>query len=82
MNKLGQNVLSIMEESNLGVMSIHVLKKQSMDAGLDLNALNPRDIKILAEKLMIVLPFFIGDESDDVLMKVGRLGDNGNKIGV
>ncbi len=82
MNKLGESVLSIMEESNLGVMSIHVLKKQSMDAGLDLNALNPRDINILTEKLRIVLPFFIGSESDDVLMKVNRLGDNGKKIGV
>ena len=70
-----------MEESNLGVMSIHVLKKQSMDAGLDLNALNPGDINALAEKLKIVLPFFIGAESDDVLMKVNRLGDNGKKIG-
>ncbi len=82
MNKLGLNVLSIMEESNLGVMSIHVLKKQSMDAGIDLSAINPRDINILTEKLRIVLPFFIGEESNDVLMKVSRLGDNGKKIGV
>ncbi len=81
MNPLGQNVLDIMQNSNLGVMSVHVLKKQSMDAGLDLNSLNRKDINTLSDKLKVVLPFFIGEEADDVLSKIKRLGDNGNKIG-
>ncbi len=81
MNPLGQNVLDIMQDSNLGMMSIHVLKKQSMDAGLDLNALSRRDINKLSDKLKVVLPFFIGEEADDVLMRIKRLGNNGNKIG-
>jgi len=81
MNHLGQNVLDIMQDSNLGVMSVHVLNKQSMDAGLDLNALSRKDINKLSDKLKVVLPFFIGDEADDVLMRIKRLGNNGNKIG-
>ena len=81
MNTLGQNVLDIMQNSNLGVMSVHVLKKQSMDAGLDLNSLNKKDINKLSDKLRVVLPFFIGEEADDVLSKIKRLGNNGNKIG-
>ncbi|MCK4757455.1 MAG: hypothetical protein KAS67_03285 [Thermoplasmata archaeon] len=82
MNDLGKNVLGIMEDSNLGVMSIHVLKKQSGDAGIDLNSLNSRDIQTLMDKLKIVLPFFIGDEASQVLTKIKRLGDNGKQIGV
>ena len=82
MNDLGKNVLGIMEDSNLGVMSIHVLKKQSGDAGIDLNSLNSRDIQTLMDKLKIVLPFFIGDEAGQVLTKIKRLGDNGKQIGV
>lgn len=81
MNPLGKNVLDIMQNSNLGVMSVHVLKKQSMDAGLDLNVLSRKDINTLSDKLRVVLPFFIGDEADDVLMRIKRLGNNGNKIG-
>ncbi len=81
MNHLGQNVLDIMAESNLGMMSVHVLKKQSMDSGLDLNTLSRKDINKLSEKLKVVLPFFIGDEADGVLMRIKRLGNDGNKIG-
>ena len=81
MNPLGQIVLDIMQDSNLGVMSVHVLKKQSMDAGLDLSVLSRKDINKLSDKLKVVLPFFIGDEADDVLMRIKRLGNNGNKIG-
>ena len=81
MNPLGQNVLDIMQDSNLGVMSIHVLKKQSTDAGLDLSTLSRRDINKLSDKLKVVLPFFIGEEADDVLIRIKRLGNNGNKIG-
>lgn len=81
MNALGKNVLGIMEDSNLGVMSIHVLKKQSGDAGIDLDSLNSRDILTLTDKLKIVLPFFIGDEASQVLKKIKRLGENGKQIG-
>ena len=73
MNELGQNVLSIMENSLLGKMSVHVLKKQSEDAGLDLEDITATDIPKLVERLKTVLPFFIGNDAQLVLTRINRL---------
>ena len=77
MNELGQNVLTALEKSTLGKMSIHVLKKQSVDAGIDLNDITRGDIPRLVERLKAVLPFFIGEESGNVLINIKKLGNNG-----
>ena len=76
MNELGLNVLGALEKSTLGKMSIHVLTKQSVDAGIDLNDITQGDIPKLVERLKAVLPFFIGEESGNVLINIKKLGDN------
>ncbi len=83
MNELGQNVLNIMENSMLGRMSVHVLKKQTEDAGLDLDDITATDIPKLVERLKTVLPFFIGNDAQLVLIRINRLGNGGiQNIGV
>ena len=77
MNELGLNVLSTLEKSTLGKMSIHVLTKQSGDAGIDLDKITQGDIPKLVERLKAVLPFFIGEESGNVLIDIKKLGNNG-----
>jgi len=79
MNELGNSVLRIMEESPLGRMSIYVLKKQSIDAGIDLEEMRDEDIPVLASRLKDVLPFFLGEEYGGVITKIKRL--NGNRGG-
>lgn len=78
MNDLGRNVLNIMEGSLLGNMSIHVLTKQSNDAGINLNSLSSNDIPELAQRLKNVLPFFMGENSRDVLLNIKKLAKNNN----
>ena len=78
MNDLGKDVLNIMEGSQLGNMSIHVLTKQTNDAGINLETLTSNDIPILTQRLQGVLPFFMGDNSRDVLINIRKLVMNGN----
>lgn len=75
MNELGESILAVMESSTLGNMSIHVLKKQSSDIGVDLNELTEKDFKLLVTKLDEILPFFLGNETRDVLVKIRKLGN-------
>lgn len=76
MNELGSNVLKAMESSSLGRMSIYVLSKQSSDLGLDLEHLEPGDVMKLSSRLKSVLPFFLGDETDEVLMQIRRIANH------
>ena len=78
MNELGKRVLSIMEASPLGKMSVYVLQKQTADAGIDLEAMMPEDVPRITSKLKDVLPFFIGDETQNVIRKLGKLKENGS----
>lgn len=79
MNELGTNVLKVMEHSSLGRMSIYVLSKQSADLGLDLNNLKPGDVVQLSTKLKTVLPFFLGDETNEVLNQIRKIA-NGDSV--
>jgi len=78
MNELSKRVLSIMESSPLGKMSVYVLSKQSLDAGIDLEGMSQDDIPRISSKLKDVLPFFIGDEAQNVVKKIGKLKENGS----
>lgn len=77
MNRLSQSVLSIMESTPLGKMSIYVLKKQSRDAGIDIEKMRPEDIPVLVERFRMVLPFFLGDQTARVLREINKLSGNG-----
>lgn len=77
MNELGHEVLAAMEKSPLGRMRIHVLKKQSEDAGIDLENMGLDDIPRLVERLRSVLPFFIGEETGHVIIDITKLGNGG-----
>lgn len=80
MNDLGANILAVMENSNLGEMSVHVLYKQSKDIGIDLDNITEREVTTLIEQLSDILPFFLGEETRDVLAKIRRYSDNGMAV--
>lgn len=73
MNELGTKVLKVLESSSLGRMSVYVLTKQSMDLGIDLEKMDPEDVPKLSARLKAVLPFFLGDETDEVLTQIRKL---------
>jgi hypothetical protein len=75
MGTLGDGILAVMESSTLGNMSIHVLKKQSGDMGVDLNHLTEKDFNKLVKRLEEILPFFLGKETGYVLAKIRKLGN-------
>ena len=80
MNDLGTNILAVMENSNLGEMSVHILHKQSKDIGIDLDNITERDVNTLIKQLSDILPFFLGDETREVLAKIRRYADNGMAV--
>jgi len=80
MNELGTSVLKVMESSSLGRMSIFVLSKQSIDLGLDLENLGPDDVTKLTTQLKKVLPFFLGDETDEVVSQIRRLTNESRAV--
>lgn len=73
MNELGESILAVMEASTLRNMSIHVLKKQSDDLGIDLDSITKKDLKGLMKRLEDILPFFLGAEAKAVLTKIRKL---------
>ncbi|MEW5937886.1 MAG: hypothetical protein AB1665_08760 [Candidatus Thermoplasmatota archaeon] len=77
MNELSRSILNIMESTPLGKMSIYVLRKQSADAGIDLEMMCPGDLPALVEKFRVVLPFFLGEQSKRVVSEIKKLGVNG-----
>ena len=80
MNDLGNGVLDVMERSSLGRMSVYILSKQSIDLGIDLDDMTPDDIPVLAERFKKVLPFFLGDETDDVVRSISLLANDGHTV--
>lgn len=80
MNDLGNKILGIMEGSPLGDMSIHVLSKQTSDIGIALDSITPRDLTPLVDKLGNVLPFFLGENANNVIVNIRKLSNNGGAV--
>lgn len=80
MNDLGNKILGIMERSQLGDMSIHVLSKQTTDIGITLDSITLKDVMPLVDKLDGVLPFFLGKNANNVIINIRKLGDNGGAV--
>jgi hypothetical protein len=77
MNVLSKKILTIMEQSPLGAMSKYVLMKQSQDAKIDLEEMSGDDLPVISAKLKDVLPFFIGDQTEKVVISIRKLKENG-----
>ena len=76
MNDLGTRILNVMEQSPLGKMSVYILSKQTSDLGLDLENITSNEVIILADQLSTVLPFFLGEDTRDIVVNIRRLGNN------
>ncbi|MBA3046310.1 MAG: hypothetical protein KKH41_09645 [Candidatus Thermoplasmatota archaeon] len=76
MNDLGAGVLKALESSSLGRMSIYVLSKQGRDLGIDIDNLAPEEVVKLTARLKAVLPFFLGEETEEVINQIRRLTNN------
>ena len=59
MNSLGRKMLKIMESTPVQGMSVHILSKQSHDAGFDFESITYENVPMLMENLESVLPFFM-----------------------
>lgn len=69
-----------MEQSPLGTMSVYILSKQTSDLGLDLENITSKEVIVLADQLSTVLPFFLGEDTRDIVVNIRRLGNNGMAV--
>ncbi len=69
-----------MEQSPLGTMSVHILSKQTSDLGLDLDNITSKEVILLANQLNNVLPFFLGEDTRNIVVNIRRLGNNGMAV--
>lgn len=76
MNALSHRILKILEDSPLGGMSEHLLKKQANDCGLDLRKLSTEDMDLLCNRFEKILPFFIGNKYTYVIEKIKVLKED------
>lgn len=80
MNDLGTGILKVMESSSLGRMSIYILSKQTKDLGIDIEAISRDEATILMGRLKTVLPFFLADETNEVIINIRKCVNNGNMV--
>ncbi|MEW5936441.1 MAG: hypothetical protein AB1665_01300 [Candidatus Thermoplasmatota archaeon] len=59
MNSLGRRIMQILERTQLQGMSIHILNKQSLDAGFGFETISDTEVPQLVERLREVLPYFM-----------------------
>jgi hypothetical protein len=76
MNDLGSRILQVLEGSPLGDMSVFVLTKQSADMGINLDSMSKKDIPPLVDRLGEVLPFFLGESTNNVLINIRRISES------
>jgi len=76
MNELGTGILKVMERSSLGRMSVYVLSKQTKDLDIDLSTISQDEANMLANRLRFVLPFFLADETEEVIINIKKLVSN------
>ena len=75
MNTLGRKILRILETSPMGPMSVHFLNKQCEQANIDMETIDLHDIPRLSDRLKTILPFFIGKNTEGVLVQIEKLKD-------
>ena len=73
MNAIARKVLRILEESPMGDLSVHFLRKQCAEASLEFDSLDHDDLAVLAKRLERILPFFIGKSTASVLEAITLL---------
>ena len=80
MNELGTGILELMESSSLGRMSVYILSKQTKDLGINLEAISQDEAIVLVGRLRTVLPFFLADETNEVILRIKKFVSNGNMV--
>ena len=80
MNDLGTGILEVMESSSLGRMSVYILSKQTKDLGINLEAISKDEATVLVGRLKTVLPFFLADETNEVISNIRKIVSNGNTV--
>ena len=80
MNELGIGILEVMESSSLGRMSVYILSKQTKDLGINLDTISSDEAVVLLGRLKTVLPFFLADETNELIIKIRKFVNNGNMV--
>ena len=80
MNELGNGILKVMESSSLGRMSVYILSKQTKDLDINLEAITQDEAIVLVGRLKTVLPFFLADETNELIIKIRKFVNNGNMV--
>ena len=80
MNELGTGILEVMERSSLGRMSVYILSKQTKDLGINLEAISQDEANVLLARLKAVLPFFLADETNEVILNIRKFVRNENMV--
>ncbi len=75
MNALSRQILRTLEETPLKDMSIHFLKKQCEETGIDVENIKKEDLDPLMERFKRILPFFIGKRTEEVIKKIYDLAE-------
>ena len=76
MNELGTGILEVMENSSLGRMSVYILSKQTKDLGINLEIISPDEATVLVGRFKTVLPFFLADETNEVITNIKKFVNN------
>ncbi len=80
MNELGTGILQVMESSSLGRMSVYILSKQTKDLNINLDNISQDEAIVLTGRLKTVLPFFLADETSELIMNIKKLIINKNMV--
>lgn len=80
MNELGTGILKVMESSSLGRMSVYILSKQTKDLDINLEVISQDEAIVLLGRLKTVLPFFLADETNELIINIRKLVNNGNMV--
>ena len=80
MNELGTGILKVMESSSLGRMSVYILSKQTDDLNIDLDTISQDEAIVLMGRLKTVLPFFLADETNDIIINIRKFVSDENTV--
>ena len=80
MNELGTGILQVMEGSSLGQMSVYILSKQTKDLGINLDEISSDEANALVGRLKAVLPFFLADETNELIVNIRKYVSNVNMV--